>query len=147
MNSRRTMSEPDIDPKLADGLRSNLDFATWWVRQVLPSIELGELSEIKPNLTREKDSWSAQSRAGRETDLHVVVKDGCGDRYANPDGEQSSGASRPPPARRLYSLRPLGRVEWQVDQSSYSADGPGGLPGATAKRGPIRSHAQLRTDS
>ena len=78
----RTMSEPDIDPRLADGLRENPDFAKWWVQQVLPSVELDELLEIKPNLTREKDSWSAQSRAGRETDLHVVVKDRSCDRYA-----------------------------------------------------------------
>ena len=78
----RTMSEPDIDPRLADGLRSNQEFAQWWVRQILPSVELNELLEVKPNFTREKESWSAQSKAGRETDLHVVVNDRCGNHYA-----------------------------------------------------------------
>ena len=76
------MSEPDIDPRLADGLQSNQKFAEWWVRQILPSVELDRLVEIKPNFTREKESWSAQSRAGRETDLHVVVKDRRGNHYA-----------------------------------------------------------------
>lgn len=69
----RTMSEPDIDPKLADGLGSNAEFAKWWVRQVLPSVELDELLETKPNLTREKDSWSAQSRAARETGCRICL--------------------------------------------------------------------------
>ena len=38
--------------------------------------------EVRPNFTREKESWSAQSRADRETDLHVIAKERCGDRYA-----------------------------------------------------------------
>ena len=78
----RTMNEPDIDPRLAEALRSNQDFARWWVRQFLPSVELDELIEIKPNFTRERESWSAQSNSGRETDLHVVVEDTSGDHYA-----------------------------------------------------------------
>ena len=78
----RTMKEPDIDPKLADGLNTNREFAEWWLRQALPSVELDELVQVKPNFTREKESWSVQSRAGRETDLHVVVKDRRGDRYS-----------------------------------------------------------------
>lgn len=52
----RTMSEPDIDPRLANALRSNRDFADWWVQQFLPSLELDELVEIKPNFTRERES-------------------------------------------------------------------------------------------
>ena len=78
----RTMSEPDIDPRLADGLRSNRDFAEWWVQQFLPSLELDELVEIKPNFTRERESWPAQSSSGRETDLHIVIKDKSGTRHA-----------------------------------------------------------------
>ena len=74
----RTMSEPDIDPKVADGLRSNRDFAEWWIQQFLPSLELDELVEIEPNFTRERESWSAQSSPGRETDLHIVIKDKSG---------------------------------------------------------------------
>ena len=78
----RTMSEQDIDSGLADGLRSNPGFAKWRVRQGLPSVDLGELFEIKSNLSWERDSWTAQSRAGRKTDFHVDVKDRCEDRYA-----------------------------------------------------------------
>ena len=78
----RIMNEPDIDPRLAEGLRSNQDFARWWVHQFLPGVELDELIEIKPNFTRERESWPAQSNSGRETDLHVVVKDRIGNRYA-----------------------------------------------------------------
>ena len=74
-------SEPDNDPRLADGLRANQDFAEWWVRQFLPSVELEELIEIKPNITRERESWSAQCNSGRETDLHVVIKDRTGDHH------------------------------------------------------------------
>ena len=78
----RTMNEPDIDPMLADGLRSNREFAEWWVRQTLPGVELAELVKVAPNFTREKESWSAQSKAGRETDLHIVFRDSRGDCHA-----------------------------------------------------------------
>ncbi len=78
----RVMQEPDIDHRLADGLRSNRSFAEWWVGRILPTLKLGDLVEIKPNYTREEESWSSQSKPARETDLHVVAKDAHGDRFA-----------------------------------------------------------------
>ena len=78
----RTLNEPDIDPKLAEGLSSNQNFARWWVHKFLPCVELDRLDKIEPNFTREKESASAQSKAGRETDLHIVVRDKAGDLYA-----------------------------------------------------------------
>ncbi|MDE0044319.1 MAG: hypothetical protein OXU19_00445 [bacterium] len=78
----RTMQEPDIDSRLAAGLRSNRSFAEWWVGRILPTVKLGELVEIRPNYAREEESWFAQSKAGRETDLHVVAKNVHGVHYA-----------------------------------------------------------------
>ena len=78
----RTMQEPDIDHRLADGLRSNRKFTEWWVRRILPTIKLDGLVEIKPNFIREQNSSSTQSKQGRETDLRVVFKDTRGDHYA-----------------------------------------------------------------
>ena len=101
----RTMSEPDIDPRLADGLRSNQDFAEWWVRQFLPSVELEELIEIKPNFTRERESWSAQSNSGRETDLHVVIKDRTGDRHAILTESQDCGPSAISNPKTIWLMR------------------------------------------
>ena len=78
----RTMQEPEIDSRLAEGLRSSRSFAEWWVGRILPTVRLGSLEEIRPNFTRQEESWSAQSKSARETDLHVVVKDIHGVHYA-----------------------------------------------------------------
>jgi len=78
----RTIIEPDIDPILAEALRSNQSFGIWFVRQILPAVELDSFVIVKPNYTREEQSWLFQSKPRRETDLHIVFKDSCGDQYA-----------------------------------------------------------------
>ena len=130
----RTMNEPDIDPKLADGLQSSQEFAEWWLRQILPSVELDKLVEARPNFTREKESWSAQSRAGRETDLHVIVKDKCGDRYAILTESKivAPAGHRQPEDYSAYARWGESKRKWT--QGCNSFDGTGGIPRATAKR-------------
>ena len=81
-NLWRKISEPDIDPLIADAIRLNHQFRDWWAHKFIPDTQLERIIEIKPNFTREIESASHQSKRGRETDLHMVFQDDTGSKHA-----------------------------------------------------------------
>ena len=81
-NLWRKISEPDIDPLMAEAIRLNHQFRDWWAHKFIPDIQLERIIEIKPNFTREIESASHQSKPGRETDLHMVFQDDTGSKHA-----------------------------------------------------------------
>ena len=76
----RTMEEPDIDPLMAQGLKSNPRFRDWWTCRFYPDVKLGKLLEVQPNDWRKE--WTKQVGRWRETDLHVEFQDTQERRYA-----------------------------------------------------------------
>lgn len=76
----RTMEEPDIDPLMAQGLKSNPGFRDWWTCRFYPDVKLGKLLKVEPNDWRKE--WTKQVGRWRETDLHVEFQDTRARRYA-----------------------------------------------------------------
>ena len=73
----RTMNEPDIDPKMKEGLQSSHGFLKWLVDQCYPDITDPQLHLVRANHWRPSESGPR-----RETDLHVEVTDSQSTRYA-----------------------------------------------------------------
>ena len=84
----RTMEEPDIDPLMAQGLKSSPRFRDWWTCRFYPDVKLGKLLEVEPNDWRKE--WTNQVGRWRETGSPRRVSGHARETLCDSDREQSS---------------------------------------------------------